>query len=379
MRRVQLMQDSGHHPRRRKGFCRLLQITGVNLIILIIGLGALELYFGNWFRNNIVGLICNTRLSYSGESIYGFKKTITYTRDSQCLRGNYSPTSVDVITVGGSTTDQRYLSDGETWQDWIENYYKQRGGRISIANAGVDGQTTIGHLWNFEFWFPLLVSQPKYYLFYVGINDLYQLAPNGGYDEGIKGVKASRLEGWDRLEGQSAFYNFYRIIEGIISAKQMKVGHSRIQFDKLSYTEKGLLTDYRFHRIYISEQFVPRLKALASATRKIGSEPIFVTQRSYAWNKSNEKIIGVPDTFNLSALTLNGVDRYWLEQGISQGILAYCAGANLVCVDAFDIAYDPGDFYDLHHNSPAGAAKLGRHLGKNLVQKIGLRLDRSAE
>ncbi len=371
-----LMQRSDHPMRAGKsGLRRFLPIFGVNLFILMAGMGALELYFGNWFGNNIVGLMCNTRLSYSGEEIYGFKKTITYTRDPQCLRGNYNPKSIDIITVGGSTTDQRYLSDGETWQDGIEYYYRGLGGRIGIANAGVDGQTTIGHLWDFEFWFPLLASQPKYYLFYLGINDLYQIAPNGIYDEGVKGVKVYQVAGWERIKALSAFYNLYRRIEGMSSAEKMKVGHSRVEFDKLTYTEKGLLADYRFHQVYISEQFIPRLRALVSATKKIGSEPIFVTQRSIAWKESTGKIMGVADTFNFSGLIVNGVDRYWLERGISQAILGYCAEAKLVCIDAFQLAYDPGDFYDLHHNSVVGAAKLGEHLGKGLVQRIGGRLD----
>jgi hypothetical protein len=83
----------------------------------------------------------------------------------------------------------------------------------------------------------------------------------------------------------------------------MKVGHGRVQFDKLSYTENGLLTDYRFFRTYVSEQFVPRLWGLTGAARKLGSEPIYVTQRSYAWRKDDNRILGVTHEFNLSGLT----------------------------------------------------------------------------
>jgi hypothetical protein len=368
-RDVSASQMGGKRARRR-----IVQVLGVNFIFLALGLTALELHFGNWFGSNmaIVGPICNSQLAYSAETIYGSKKTIRYTRDAQCLRGHYRPTSVDIITVGGSTTDQRYLSDGETWQDWIENHYSQVGRRISIANAGVDGQTTIGHLWNFEFWFPLLASQPKYYLFYIGINDLYQTAPNGSYDEGVKGVKGYGLSGLERLKARSAFYYLYRTVEGINLAEKRKAGHTRVDFDKLSYTEEGLLDDYSFHRSYISEQFVPRLEALTSATRKMGSEAIFVTQRSYAWKEGNQKMMGVKDTFDFSGLIVNGVDRYRLERDIAQAILEYCAVAGLECIDAFNVAYGLGDFYDLHHNSPAGAAKLGQHLGKSLIQKISL-------
>jgi hypothetical protein len=212
-------------------FRRVLQIVGVNIFVLATGLAVLELSFGNWFGTNltnIAGLICDKRFLYSGEKIYGAKKAITYSRDFQCLRGNYSPMAVDVITVGGSTTDQRYLSDGETWQDWIQKYYKQTGRHISIANAGLDGQTTIGHLSNFQFWFPHLRSQPTYYLFYLGINDLYRLAPAGDYDESVKRVKV--YEGWEKLKMRSAVFNVYRNIKGFVSVKNMGVGHRRTRF-----------------------------------------------------------------------------------------------------------------------------------------------------
>jgi hypothetical protein len=210
-------------------------------------------------------------------------------------------------------------------------------------------------------------------LFYLGINDLYRLAPAGDYDESVKRVKV--YEGWEKLKMRSAVFNVYRNIKGFVSVKNMGVGHRRTRFEKLSYTEKGLLADYRFHQTYIAEQFIPRVMALTAATKRLGSEPIFVTQRSFAWKENDGKILGVANTFNFSGLIVNGVDRYWLERGIAEAVIVHCAAAKLVCIDAFHVNYDPGDFYDLNHNSPAGAAKLGRYLGETLAQKTSLRSD----
>lgn len=34
------------------------------------------------------------------------------------FRGSYpSPGAIDMVTVGGSTTDQRFVTEGKTWQD----------------------------------------------------------------------------------------------------------------------------------------------------------------------------------------------------------------------------------------------------------------------
>ena len=41
-----------------------------------------------------------------------------------------------------------------------------------IINAGIAGQSTYGHIYNFQHWFPKLKDfSPKLYIFYIGIND----------------------------------------------------------------------------------------------------------------------------------------------------------------------------------------------------------------
>ena len=139
-----------------------------NLLVLVMCVIPLELYFGSWIRPKPWGLLCDVHFTFSEKSTYGVEKTMDYVRDSQCLRGSYSASSIDVITVGGSTTDQRYLTEGETWQDSIVRYFHRNGRQLSIANAGVDGQSTIGHLWDFEYWFPSFPRSPRSTSFTLG-------------------------------------------------------------------------------------------------------------------------------------------------------------------------------------------------------------------
>ena len=43
---------------------------------------------------------------------------------------------------------------------------------IDVVNAGIDGQSTHGHIWNFKFWFNKIPSlKTKYIIFYIGINE----------------------------------------------------------------------------------------------------------------------------------------------------------------------------------------------------------------
>ena len=43
---------------------------------------------------------------------------------------------------------------------------------MDVVNAGIDGQSTIGHIWNFQDWFPKIENlKTKYFIFYIGLNE----------------------------------------------------------------------------------------------------------------------------------------------------------------------------------------------------------------
>jgi len=48
-------------------------------------------------------------------------------------------------------------------------------------------------------------------------------------------------------------------------------------------------------------------------------------------------------------------------------MMAVCRDLGSVCVDTAALEYDDGDFYDAVHNTPSGAAKLGRFLYRELA------------
>ena len=122
-----------------------IRILLVNMIIVGLGVVASELIFGGWLRSNNLyklNLIQAQTIKYNTENLYlSASPTISYTRDKYGLRGSFGDASeIDILTVGGSTTDQRNIMDGETWQDVIQARFKQIGNEFVIANAGVDGQ-----------------------------------------------------------------------------------------------------------------------------------------------------------------------------------------------------------------------------------------------
>ena len=129
---------------------RITAILFFNLVLMGLGVVLSELIFGNWIHpNNLnkLNIIRSKTIEYSVEDLYDFSSpTISYTRDEYGFRGSFkNPSEIDILTVGGSTTDQRYIMDGHTWQDAIQRQFKHTGNELVVANAGVDGQSTFGH------------------------------------------------------------------------------------------------------------------------------------------------------------------------------------------------------------------------------------------
>ena len=160
------------------------------MFILVI-----ELIFGSWLKDtkktDIVFVPRNIDRKIPIKHKYPSNKNfIHYRRDMYGFRGDYdSINQIKILTVGGSTTDQINVSEDETWSYIIQNNFLNAGKNIYVANAGVMGQTTFGHIENFNSWFNHIPDlKPDYFLFYIGINDFYKRDP-AEYDKHRYGSK----------------------------------------------------------------------------------------------------------------------------------------------------------------------------------------------
>ena len=79
-----------------------------------------------------------------------FDKKIIHTKNTLGFRGEEMPEDFEeyltIITIGGSTTECFHTSDGKTWTDILGNKLKDNFSRTWINNAGLDGQSTRGHI-----------------------------------------------------------------------------------------------------------------------------------------------------------------------------------------------------------------------------------------
>ena len=358
----------------------------INICILIVFLTLLELFLGNWiFKNKInqLNIPKNITTAYKLNKLYDFKDDkIYYSRDKWGFRGKYDDLSnIDILTIGGSTTDQRYISDGYTFQDVIEREFSKENKKISIVNAGIDGQSTYGHIKNFDLWFNYIPDlNVNFYLFYIGINDFYieenayfdDLYGDGKNIDFIQKVK-------NKIKKNSVIYYLYRNIEGILLSYELGIAHNaghsnldpktnlRVKFSKSDFTNKKVFKNYNFVNNRVKD-YEKRVEILISKVKKLKSKAIFVTQSSRRfWYEKNNQIYGQK---NISHQNLNytGVDYYHMSRKFNNKLREICLRNNIIFIDLdeeldFDIE---DDFYDQSHHNDKGAEKIGLFLFSHL-------------
>jgi lysophospholipase L1-like esterase len=342
-----------------------------NLAVLAALLIPIELIFGNWIRPMTladlkrfsipIGVAFETDVSaiYTG----GPRNPIRYSRDQYGLRGNYqSLADIDVLTVGGSTTDQRFLDDQATWQSVAERELAQGGHPLVFANAGVDGQSTVGAAFSFQHWFPLLDGlKPSAILFYLGTNDVLRRPERVQFDASLDATS------W---RVRSVIYQLYRTLRGNMQARNVGVVHGRRpNLTAADFTDQGLLSAEE--RSALSDQITQNLlfnvERLREHVKASGAQTIIVTQTAFAWNADSAPPRGVKGVVQAHDRSMNYADVAFLHQAVNRALVDYCAKNNVICLDvANDVKFDADDYYDYLHNTPKGAEKIGRYLAERL-------------
>ena len=356
----------------------LARILAINLAILVAGVLVAEGVFGNWFARDPMTFLKIPRngkwlfeVEYPGST--PGENTNIYTRDQYGLRGQYrQPEDINLVTIGGSTTEQRYIDDDETWQEVLENGFRQSGREFEIVNAGHSGRTTYGHIHDLQVWLPLVPGlQPDYYLFYLGINDMF-------YDVGDEGNQIYRdRDTWkDIVKTRSALYHLYRTTMGAYVAKKYNIAHAWIDYANAQWTDSPVRDDY-------IQVLGPRL-SFYREVKSQGATAIYVTQKRGDYRIRDGRAEGLVNT-NASAgqsftdprlgfldpSTANGLDYQLILDQFNQELMAFCREVEAICIDlAADLEFEPGDFYDHVHNTEQGAARIGNYLYDKLKQVL---------
>ena len=332
---------------------RILAIVFVNVVLLCLGIVLVELVFGGWIdehRLNRLNILRDCRREYDISELYtASDPKIIYTRDRHGLRGSHnSPHLIDILTVGGSTTDQRFVRDGETWQDVLQHKLEEEGVSVVVGNAGVDGQSSFGHIKNYQWWFDRIPGlSPKWVLYYIGLNDFHKIEGNR-YDELLGAGTKSALR--RRVKKNSALWHMYMMLCGTWEALVMDIGHDAVDFAAQSWVREPLQSNYHFMESRLAA-YEERLLILVKLTHEFGSQPIFVTQPSRQYRIGEGGVEGRSDTGKYGENPYNGVDFYHMMKRVD-GVTAAVAADHKAAL--IDLAAYPGwtddDFYDFSHH-----------------------------
>ena len=337
-----------------KMFKYLTKILLINIAIFFVLLLIIEIFFGYWFSKYNLGFYMREhRLKKNPVVLMYNNKTYNYTykRNYYGFRGEeIEPSQIEAVIIGGSTTDERYKPRELTITENLNVLLKERGYKFNIVNAGIEGQSTYGHIYNFKHWFPKLKDfSPKLYIFYIGINDQYatyrkieDLKPSAG------NVLKNKNEGFsekleiflDDLKSRSFFSDKIKKIEikyfstgtkitydlnYFIGANWAQVKEHK-NYKYVNYTEALKIHNIKYlkhkHKKRITN-YLNNIEILSNYATNNNATPIFITQVRYDGLKVsnlfilNYSLIEYCEKRNLSCIDLgkklNGKIKYWYD------------------------------------------------------------------
>ena len=291
---------------------------------------------------------------YSSKNDY-----INYSVDENGFRSSTcwnKPEDIDILVLGGSTTQQIYIDDKNTWVSQLEKKLKKNHFGNNFANAGQDGQSSFGILSNFEIWFPTVKNlNPRYFMIMLGSNDIFSLKKN---------VVLENKSNY--LKRNSVIYNLFRKLKALLNYRKLSlVGHNRTDFNVLNYTNKTLLEHNNF-KFNNPKHNLHKLKLYADT---YNSKLIFISQPSLLYKYEKGNLLGLENEFNNDEFIFNGLDYYELEKKLYSIINDFCSSNNHYFIDINKLnGFDKNDFYDLLHFNVTGSAKISNSIYKELIK-----------
>jgi hypothetical protein len=368
------MSDTARIGPRRSFGARLRELSRVALVNLAVLVGLLivvELILGTWLFGANLGTLnvhTNVQLRIADSPYYPPGTIVHYRRDRFGLRGDYGgdPARITLLAVGGSTTNEQFVAEGDTWSSIVGRELGAQGKPIVVANAGVDGHSTAGHIRSFDFWFSKVPGlKPRYVLYFIGIND------RGVAPDAISGPDSLAHDGPYRrartyVENNSALVRGVRTVRGWFAARRIGVHHG---------TGKGETKESRWVPAKVPldlaarlrpnlDGYAKRLRLLHAKTLAFGATPIYVTQI----NGDGRAAAGVVDG-GVQEIEGSGGSRTFAELSLYNAeLLKFCADVKAHCIDlASELRFGPGDYYDSVHTTPQGSRKVGMYLAGKLA------------
>ena len=355
---------------KKKTFLILIVAISSFFGVFCIEVGLRILNINNdWVVTEEANILRDFEFSYDIRNLYPSDvKVADYARNEFGLRDNCTSTNdIEILTIGGSTTDQRYVPFEFTYQSTLEKRLKEVNGNFGcVSNAGVDGHSTWGHIFAFEKWFPLIPNfQPKLIILYVGINDVNFIraaTPNYGFDiNNRKGLKTFLKN----LEIVRVLLPIYRFIwQKIIKPSEPHVGHAPKLYLENDYT----ITNMNEKTVLLSEKnalaFKTKMITILKEVSSLNAIPICVTQPHRYTTIKDSQMYGIP---NVLGDKFSGIDYDFSIRQLNAVLFELCGDR---IIDLYSHNFSDHHFYDGAHTTSAGSQEIGEIISKFIISKF---------
>jgi lambda repressor-like predicted transcriptional regulator len=357
-------RSAGPASRALSLLVRAAKIGGINLLLIVLLLIPVELWFGRWLDGpGAVSMLDADpgRVEVRSSPLYPPGNRITNSRNQYGFRGGPAdPGRIDVLAIGGSTTAERYIDDKDLWTAQLESGLHENGCPIAVANAGVDGYSTVGHIASSNGWFDRVPGlKPRFILAYIGINDAAVNPKAAWYEDSVR--YKSR---WRQIEhyvaARSALHRLRVTLRGWWQARQNQLVHDEVPITPSTVWEPASLPpDFDAVVRPKVEAYRQRLGHLTKRIHDFGAQPIYITQKRMDGRIVDgnwQQIVGSDGARNTATV-----------DAINQATLAFCRDSGESCIDlAGRIDFAASEFADALHTNPAGSAHIGRFLAREL-------------
>ena len=326
----------------------------------------------NWAITREANVLRNFEYHYNVSRLYESEsQTAHYVRDEYGLRDDCpSPKDIKILTVGGSTTDQRYVSLESTYQKILQERLRTTIGDFGcVTNAGIDGHSTWGHLFSFEKWFPLIPDlSPSYVVLYIGVNDAdFQImnTPVTGFD--VRGNHGMR--GWlEKFELFNRLRPLLRYLKTQLSPQASYADHAPRSFAPDNYRVQALHDKTKELVHANTRAFQERFERLLARVKDIGATPICVSQPHRYARQINGKRYGVESVGD----GMSGLDYDYSLRALNRVMSELCGAFFL---DLYNEDFRPEHFYDGVHTTAAGSVFIGNRMADFIIKnKLTARL-----
>lgn len=345
------------------------------LLVLAFLEFALHIYNPLPFRvhGDRIVLPVHLRYTFHNEGENKLDPVTHHTKNSLGFRGPDPPSDfarrLTVLTIGGSTTECLFLSDGKTWTDAMARRLAQSFPDVWVNNAGLDGQSTYGHLILLREFVESL--HPRVAVFLIGANDV-GLDTGNPYDESLhpppSTLRSAAIFIRDHVELAALAQNLFRVAR----AKEAGFGHGQIDVRAIRHLEHdGATTAATITKFSAAlPAFASRVAALVEECRAHGIEPILVTQPGL-YGDAIDPATGV----DLSTIQVKGGANgrlWWHVQELYNDVTRQTARQRgVVVVDAArQLPKDSRLFYDFMHFTNEGAARLGDLIAAAITPRL---------